>query len=55
MRIAYLSGSYVLGREADSVHVRARVGPEAANDDFSLYGTQREFSNLGQIGEGRPG
>lgn len=60
MKIAYLSGSYVPGRGADSVHVmrmcdamaglghdvtlHTRYGTEAADDDFAFYGTKHRFS-----------
>jgi len=59
MDIAYLSGSYIPGRGADSVHVmrmcdamaglghnvtlHARHGTEPATDDFAFYGTKHHF------------
>lgn len=59
MRIAYLSGAYVPGRGADSVHVmrmcdamaglghevtlHVRQGPEQTDDDFRFYGTKHSF------------
>ncbi len=59
MEIAYLSGAYIPGRGADSVHVmrmcdalagqghqvtlHARHGPEPARDDFEFYGTKHAF------------